>query len=248
MNGGTYLISIITPTYNRKNMLREVIECIRRQTVKDVELIIIDDCSTDGTDEMMREYADLKWIHYVKNEQNMKDPGYSRHKGFLLSKGEFSVFMDDDDFYIDDRFFEKALTVHSQYGGRLAMVSGNGYNQLEYRNKLRIPTKVGAEGYVDGREFLLNIGIKYKKPLSTFSTVFRRNVLLRADFEHMDMMNDYAIYLRALVYGDAYILPGYIGVYRLHSTNISRSIPVNFLLRNMEERVWTRNHLKEMTD
>ena len=52
------MISIVTPTYNRKNMLKDVIDSIRMQTYTDFEILIIDDCSTDGTDKFITDYVD----------------------------------------------------------------------------------------------------------------------------------------------------------------------------------------------
>ena len=193
------LISIITPTYNRREMLSEVIECIGNQTYKNVELIIIDDCSTDGTDQMMKKYEDIAWIHYFRNEDNKKDPGMNRYIGYLKARGSYIVFMNDDDFYIDNAFFEKALAVYDEHPDLdLAMVSANAYMQFVEKNNTREERSIGGEGYVDGREFLLNMGgthtgLKYKKPLSTFTTVFARKALEKADFATMKMMNDYEI-------------------------------------------------------
>lgn len=64
----------------------------------------------------------------------------------------------------------------------------------------------------------------------------------------MKMVNDYAIYLRALLFGNAYIMQDRIGVYRVHNQNISSHIERDFLLQNLEERTWVKKRLKEKAE
>ena len=112
------MISVVTPTFNRKEMLKDVIDCLSNQTYKDWELIIIDDCSTDGTQEMMSEYKSNSKIRYYRNEVNTKNPGINRNKGFNLANGEYVVFMDDDDYYIDNTYFERVMEIYNNYNDR----------------------------------------------------------------------------------------------------------------------------------
>ena len=58
------------------------------------------------------------------------------------------------------------------------------------------------------------------------------------------MVNDVAIYMRALLFGDMYVLSDNIGNYRIHNSNISSCITKDFLISNMEERLWVSNHLQ----
>ena len=124
----------------------------------------------------------------------------------------------------------------------LAFVAANASNYFIETGKIE-KTYIGAKGYVDGLEFLMGLEGKYQKPLSTFSAVFSRDVLEKADFFHMQMVNDYAIYIRALLYGNVYLLPDYVGIYRKHSGNISLNIKLDFLMQNFEERKWAKERL-----
>lgn len=241
------MISIIIPTFNRKNMLIEAIESIKQQSYNNYEIIVVDDVSTDDTSEYIKQHIDDYKIKYFRNEEN-KGPGYNRNFGFKQSKGEYIIFMDDDDYYTDKNFFDNAINIlEKEDNSDLAFVSANAYVEYEKTSKV-VPSDIGCEGVVNGLEFLLNLNKKYNKPKSTFTTIFKRNILLQANILDMKMVNDYAIFLRALLFGDAYILTNKIGRYRVHDNNISTNIQCNFLIENLEERRWVKERLQEKLD
>ena len=88
-------VSVIVPTYNRSGLLKNAINSILNQTYQNFEIIIIDDCSTDNTLEIVKQMKD-KRIKYFKNEVSLKATG-SRNKGIENSSGDFIAFLDDDD-------------------------------------------------------------------------------------------------------------------------------------------------------
>lgn len=237
------MISVVIPTYNRREMLLELIQSIKKQSYNNIELIIIDDCSTDGTEEDINSYLDQGNFIYIKNTEN-KGPGYNRNLGFNRSSGDYVVFADDDDYYTDFDFFQKVIDIFESRKNNLSVVSANCIIQNEI-DKSEIRSNLGVYGLVNGIDFLLNIGSKYRKPQSTFTSVFKKSALVSADFENMKMVNDYAIYLRSLLFGDIFIIDDLIGVYRVHGTNISNNIKLDFMLENLNERVWVKNKLIE---
>jgi len=97
------LISCITPTFNRKGLLENAIRSCVEQTYKNWEMIIIDDGSEDGTDEMVREVQKSETrIKYFRNPG--KGANAARNYGILKSTGEYLVFLDDDDEHLPHRF------------------------------------------------------------------------------------------------------------------------------------------------
>lgn len=230
-------ISVITPTYNRSAMLSQAIESVLSQTYQNFELIIVDDYSTDDTEIAVQKYITDSRVKYYKNARNM-GPGYNRNFGFNRSNGDYLVFLDDDDYYVDNRFFEKIITIYKKYNkNNLVLVAANAYSEYVETSE-REKEYVGLQGFADGYEYMFNLEIKYHKPLSTFPAVFRKEALIKADFENMNMVNDYAIYLRALLYGNAFFIKDHVGVYRKHKGNISLNIKKEFMIQNLEEREW----------
>lgn len=97
-------ISVVMSAYNRPQYAKEAIESILNQTYKDFEFIIIDDCSTDNTANVIQEYANKDdRIVFIKNKKNM-DYNYNLRKGFEMAKGEYIARMDDDDISMPTRF------------------------------------------------------------------------------------------------------------------------------------------------
>jgi len=90
-------ISVIISAYNASGHLAQSVESILNQSFKDLELIIIDDASTDNTLDLIKKYAlEDERIIYISNEKNL-GPGKSRNKGIKAAKGEYIAIQDADD-------------------------------------------------------------------------------------------------------------------------------------------------------
>lgn len=96
------LISVIMSVFNEEKYLRDSLDSIFSQTFEDYELIIVDDCSTDKTVEIIRAYQDPR-IRLIRNETNM---GLTKNlnKALNMCQGEFIARMDGDDICLPDRF------------------------------------------------------------------------------------------------------------------------------------------------
>ena len=92
------LVSIIMPSYNTANYIEESIQSVLNQTYTNWELIIVDDCSTDNTDEIISKFLEDKRIHYFKNEKNL-GAAVSRNKALREANGRWIIFLDSDDLW-----------------------------------------------------------------------------------------------------------------------------------------------------
>ena len=95
------LISVIIPTYNRVHVLPRAIECVLNQSYANIEVIVIDDGSTDGTDTYMNSVQDNR-VRYVKLPQN-KGPAGARNVGAKMARGEYLAFQDSDTIWEQDK-------------------------------------------------------------------------------------------------------------------------------------------------
>ncbi|GGH46001.1 glycosyltransferase family 2 protein [Mangrovimonas yunxiaonensis] len=93
------LISIIIPTYNRAHLIGETVESIQNQTYEQWECIIVDDGSTDDTEEVVLKYIekDMRITYYKKPSNLPKGPSAARNYGFTKSKGMYINWFDSDD-------------------------------------------------------------------------------------------------------------------------------------------------------
>ena len=101
-------ISVIIPCYNVEKYLKKCVDSILNQSYKKIEIILIDDCSTDNTWQIIEEYAKThKNIISIKNEKN-SGAGYSRNQALKIAKYELVSFVDSDD-YLEEKYYEEML-------------------------------------------------------------------------------------------------------------------------------------------
>ncbi len=99
------LITVIIPTYNRERTIKRAIDSVLNQTYKNLELLIIDDCSTDNTEKIIQNIKDSR-IRYIKLPEN-KGACYARNYGINLSKGDYIAFQDSDDEWLENKLEEQ---------------------------------------------------------------------------------------------------------------------------------------------
>ncbi|MDR1764349.1 MAG: glycosyltransferase [Dysgonamonadaceae bacterium] len=102
MEASDVKISVLLPAYNAEKYLREAVDSILNQTFTDFELLIVNDGSTDSTEEIILSYSDSR-IRYEKNDGN-HGLIYTLNRGLTLCKGKYIARMDSDDIALPDRF------------------------------------------------------------------------------------------------------------------------------------------------
>ena len=107
------LISIVMPSYNTDKYIENSINSVINQTYTNWELIIVDDCSSDNTDEIIRGFDDIR-IRYVKNDRN-SGAAISRNRALRLAQGRWIAFLDSDDLWRPEKL-EKQLQFMKEHG------------------------------------------------------------------------------------------------------------------------------------
>ena len=92
------LVSIIMPSYNTGRFIKDTIESVLAQSYTNWELIIVDDCSTDDTDQIIERYLTDNRIIYIKNKTN-SGAALSRNRALREAKGKWIAFLDSDDLW-----------------------------------------------------------------------------------------------------------------------------------------------------
>lgn len=91
------MISVIIPSYNRSKTIKRAVESVLSQTYRDLEVIVVDDCSSDDTDTVIKSINDDR-LKYIKLDRN-SGACVARNKGIVASKGELIAFQDSDDYW-----------------------------------------------------------------------------------------------------------------------------------------------------
>ncbi|MUK77036.1 glycosyltransferase [Aliivibrio fischeri] len=96
------MVSVVIPVYNRANVINNTLNSVASQTYKNIEVIIVDDCSNDSNELKRKlENYDLN-IKYIRHETNLHG-GAARNTGIDIAKGEYIAFLDSDDLWSVDK-------------------------------------------------------------------------------------------------------------------------------------------------
>lgn len=96
------LVSIVTPSYNQREYIEDCILSVKNQPIDDMEHIIIDGGSSDGTLELIQEYEDQNHLQWVSEPD--RGQSHALNKGLSLANGEWIGWQNSDDFYLDNAF------------------------------------------------------------------------------------------------------------------------------------------------
>jgi teichuronic acid biosynthesis glycosyltransferase TuaG len=121
------LVSIIMPSWNTGRFIAESIQSVLNQTYQDWELLIVDDCSTDNTDEIVAGFND-KRIRYFKNEKN-SGAAITRNRAIREARGEWIAFLDSDDLWSPEKL-AKQLNFMNEHG--YVFSYGSLYNEIAH--------------------------------------------------------------------------------------------------------------------
>lgn len=103
-------VSAIIATYNRAATIVQAVESVLAQTYPDLELIVVDDGSDDGTGEALAPFGDRITYHYQENRER----GAARNQGLRLATGEFAALLDSDDLWLPDKIEREMTRMQSQ--------------------------------------------------------------------------------------------------------------------------------------
>lgn len=185
------IVSVILPTYNREALLGRAIRSVLAQSLRELELIVVDDASTDGTAAVVQSFAvtDPRLI-YIRQPYNQRAAA-ARNLGIRRARGEFVAFQDDDDFWFLEKL-EKQLRVIRAAGPAV------GLNLCAFFKWTRSGTRY-VGGAAEFNKALPHLGHDANKALiSTPSWLARKEVLVRAGFfdERMRAWDDWEYSLR----------------------------------------------------
>ncbi len=164
-------ISLIVPCYNIRKYLPRCIESILAQTYKNLEIILISDGSTDGTDEVIREYAkkDSRIIPIFKHNSGVSD---TRNRGLDIATGDYIGFVDGDD-YIEPEMYETLLKNAIENN---ADISHCGY-QMVFPSRVDYYYNTGKKVIQDNKKGIRDIIVgDYVEP-SPCIKIYRKNIV-----------------------------------------------------------------------
>jgi glycosyltransferase involved in cell wall biosynthesis len=188
-------VSVIVPNYNHSTYLKKRIDSILNQTFQDIEVIILDDRSSDDSKVVIEKYRDHpKVSHIIYNETNSGSPFIQWQKGFALAKGDFIWIAESDD-YAELNFLEKLLPLFDQnkeVGVVFAdsnIVDANNVIHPNYYKKFRnnrFKTNKWNDDYLKTGIDEIKENLFFECTINnTSAMVFKKSLLKEVDFEYL---------------------------------------------------------------
>ncbi len=205
------MVTVLLPVYNGEKYLREAIDSILNQTYTDFEFLIINDGSTDRTEEIILSYTDPR-INYVKNEQNIKLIA-TLNKGLKLAKGKYIARMDGDDVSLPARLEKQIgyMEKHPEIG-----LCGSYIQTLEAGSEYIIKYQTES----DQIKFRLLFDTHFPHP----AAVLRKSVLTENNLEYelkYIHAEDYVLWNRMALHTGLHNIPEVLVLKRSHDEQVS---------------------------
>lgn len=180
-------VSVIVPIYNVENYLKKCLDSIINQTLKDIEIICINDCSSDSSKDIVLEYAKKdKRIKLINHEEN-QGLGFARNTGFDNSSAEYISFIDSDDFISNDyieHLYDTAVKYNADivFTNNIYTVNENkGYIKPYYHNRLKKWKKYYKDICFEGASFF-NVNTPEKENTPEYPLAVSWNKLYKKEF------------------------------------------------------------------
>jgi|GEM_PF-604889 len=201
-------ITVVIPTYNKADFISQTIESVLQQTYKNFEIVIIDDCSNDNTEQVIQKYLSDK-VRYFKHATNW-GPGATFNDGIEKACAEYVTFIASDDILLPNHLeliiheFKKDERLDVVFS-RLAVID----EKNNITNETRINTNKDKYSLIRQAFYVSNI---FPSPGITFNRSFFKYV---GQFNPgLILMHDYALNIKTVLYGQFAILPQITVYYR----------------------------------
>lgn len=196
------LVSIIMPSYNTGSFIGKSIKSVLAQTYENWELIIVDDCSTDKTDEIVKPFLKDSRIRYLKNDRN-SGAALSRNRALREAKGKWIAFLDSDDLWFPEKLkkqisFMKENVCHFTYTNYIEIDESGKENGVMVTGPKKI-TKTGM--------------FNYCWP-GCLTVMYDAEVVGLIQIADIKKNNDYAMWLKVCRKSDCYLLDEVLAEYR----------------------------------
>ena len=210
-----YKISVIIPIYNEENYLKLCLNSVINQTFKNIEIICIDDGSTDNSLSILKEFIKFDKRLKIISQKNLGS-GVARNNGINLSKGKYIVFIDSDDIFPNNYILE---LLYNKANKNKVFICGGGLNEFEYINGTMIFHKQ-KENFLFHKEGIINFN-DYQYDLGYYRFIYNNKFLKRNKiyFPEYFRYQDPPFFIKAMVLSKKfYALKQITYYYRLSNT------------------------------
>lgn len=216
-------VSVIIPNYNHAPFLKQRIESVLGQTFQDFELILLDDCSIDGSRDIMESYrSDSHVSHIIYGESNSGSAFRQWDKGIALSKGDWIWIAESDD-YCEPTFLERLMKEMAQEPDCVLAYSATWWVDQQGKKLWETPHSDKVNTY-HGHDFIRKKLAVCNSIANVSECIFRRNKFRPEEsyrYEQMRLCGDWFFYVLFAEQGKVVEVDEPLSYYRQHNCNIS---------------------------
>lgn len=216
-------VSVIVPNYNHASFLNQRIDSILGQTYQDFELILLDDCSTDNSRDIMEHYRNDPHVsHIVYGESNSGSAFRQWDKGIALAKGEWIWVAESDD-YCEPFFLERLMGEVASVSDCVLAYSATYWVDQQGQKLWGTPHSDKVNIY-SGHDFIRQKLAVCNSIANVSECIFRRDKFRPAEshrYEHMRLCGDWFVYILLAEQGKVIEVEEPLNYYRQHNGNIS---------------------------
>ena len=243
-------VSIMIPTYNQKDYLRNTIISVINQDYDNIEIVISDDASTDNTESLVTEIIkdnpdrDIKYIRRTSNLGHIANYHDTLQN---IVTGEYVLNLDGDDFFIDMTYIRSCVELIEKHPD-IKLVFARQGTFFEQNNKV-VYDKVNEKlpQIIDGNDFFINFTKGHTIPHLT--CLYRRKDAIELDFYSVNIISsDWESILRLCINNKIGFINRHVGIWRRHFSNESRSINIDKLLDNLKYITSVSSFAKDNTN
>ena len=199
------LVSIIMPTYNCGEHIEESLRSILAQTLTDWELLIIDDCSTDQTAQILKPYLERYPAIRYDALQEHRGAAFARNEGIKKARGRYIAFLDSDDVWKPQKLEKQIAFMQEKKAG----FSCTAYERMDCRGKRQKRIWIPPE-QTDYKKCLL-----LSNPIGNLTAMYDRQAVGDCEVPDIERRNDFALWLQILKKTDyCYGMKEVLAVYR----------------------------------
>jgi glycosyltransferase involved in cell wall biosynthesis len=218
-------VSIIVPNYNHERVLQQRMETILKQTYTDFEVIILDDCSTDNSRNVIEQYSQHpKVSKIIYNEKNSGSTFKQWHKGMQLAVGDLVWIAESDDWCEPD-FLEVLVNGFEKNPG-CVIAFAQSYSMID-NNNVRWQSRHRLDEECISGQVFLNKRLVYGCTIFNASmAIFKREyaLLMNNDYTSFKMAGDWLFWINMTKYGDVFISGKVLNYFRKGEENVSSKI------------------------
>jgi len=215
-------LSVIVPNFNHAPYLKRRIDSILNQTYQDFELILLDDCSTDNSAEVLNGYAsNPKVSHIVINEVNSGSTFKQWDKGFALAKGKYIWVAESDDWCETTLLENLVPALDENPNAVLAYVQSV---MVSDAGNITYKTEAGKYAQtISGREFVANYMFGDPVLINCGMAIFRKSVLEKVDtiYKTTPGVGDWLFWINVALQGDVFICGKYLNYFFRHEGTVT---------------------------